>query len=459
MKMKLLSIVLALILVGTLLSGCGGNEDAGTSSLSDTGSEEKGESSTEKASTDSEIVITYAHFFDETEAFYAPIQHAVEAFNAANKGKAVIEQDILAHDAFALQMETRGATGDLPDITLVLGSQAKKYGVDGYLVDLQPLLKESGALDRIYPHTFTEHKLGDQIFTLPLEDANYGFILYNKEIFDEVGISEFPKTYSEFIEASKKIADAGYIPLALGDKDKWPADSLMFSAFVNPYVGNAWFEDIFNLEGNSKFTDAEFVSALTAFQGLATEGVLNKNLVSISNDDRLSLYMTKKAAMISAGNWECGVLVSSEPEIAANTYANAWPEPDTNSLAKKSIVSSSAWGVGVSSNVDDMKLEYIVDFISNYVCENEYGKILAETKSAFVPFEIEFDESKVNVVTNRMLEAVKESDACLNWDSSLPPEVRQVYQAGLQELLIETLTPEELAEQMQETYEEVLANK
>lgn len=459
MRKRLLAIVLVFIMTAALFSGCGGDagSEADVKTTSAGAATEKKEEATK--ADEGEIVITYTHFFDESEAFYAPIQQAVEAFNEANKGKAVIEQDILAHDAFSLQMETRGATGDLPDVTLVLGSQAKKYGVDGYLVDLQPLLQASGALDRIYPHTFTEHKLGDQIFTLPLEDANYGFILYNKEIFDEVGIAEFPKTYSEFIQASKLIADAGYIPLALGDKEKWPADSLMFSAFVNPYVGNAWFEDIFNVNGNSKFTDPEFVSALTAFQGLATEGVLNKNLISISNDDRLSLYMTKKAAMISAGNWECGVLAASAPEIAATTYADAWPEPDSGSKAKKSIVSSSAWGMGVSSNVDDVKLGYIIDFLSNYVCENEYGKILAETKSAFVPFDIEFDQSKVNDVTNRMIGAVKESDACLNWDSSLPPEVRQVYQAGLQELLIETLTPEELAEQMQTAYEEVLANQ
>jgi len=457
MKKQIFSLILVLSLLGTMLIGCS-NEDANNEGGNNQQtSEENGNSSS--SSEDEEIVITYTHFFDETEAFYLPIQHAVETFNEDNKGKARIEQDILAHDAFDLQMDTRGATGDLPDITLVLGSQAKKYGKNEYLVDLAPLIKESGLYDRIFPHAYTEHKAGDSIYSLPLEDANYGFILYNKEIFDEVGITEFPKTYDEFISASKKIADAGYIPLALGDKEKWPADSLMFSAFVNPYVGNEWFEDIFNLQGNSKFTDPEFVRALTAFQGLAKEGALNNNLISITNDDRLSLYMTKKAAMISAGNWECGVIVSSAPEIATNTYADAWPVPDSDAKANKSIVSSSAWGMGVSSNVSDEKLTYIIDFLSNYVYENEYGKILAETKSSFVPFDIEYDKSTVNEVTLRMLDAVKESDACLNWDSSLPPEVRQVYQAGLQELLIETLSPEELAQQMQEAYENVLANE
>ena len=39
--------------------------------------------------------------------------------------------------------------------------------------------------------------------------------------------------------------------MAMGDKALWPADSLAFSAFVNNYVGNEWFEHILDMDRNN----------------------------------------------------------------------------------------------------------------------------------------------------------------------------------------------------------------
>jgi len=455
MKKKIFSVALAACMLGSVLTGCGDTE----TSTADTAKADSSKVDSSKSDTAGELEISFSHFFDDSEAFYAPFQLAIDNFNADNAGKAKIVQDILSNDAYELQIETRAAANDLPDINLQRGTTAKKYGSEGKLVDLTQYFKDNGIFDKYYAGSFTEHVIDGKYYTLPLEAANYGFILYNKAIFDEVGITSFPATYDEMIAAGDKLSKAGYIPLALGDKEKWPADSLTFSSFVNPYVGNAWFEDIFMQKGNSKFTDAEFVKALTDFQGLATKGVFNKNLVSISNDDRLSLYMTGKAAMVSAGNWECGIIASTAPEIAATTFADAWPVPSSDAKAKKSVETSSAWGIAVSSQASAEKLPYIVDFLSNYITNDEFAKLLAETKSSFVPYDFEYDTSKVNIVTAKMVDLVKTTDACLNWDSSLDATVREVYQTGLQELLVGSTTPEKLAKQMQDAYAEVLANK
>ena len=99
-----------------------------------------------------------------------------------------------------------------------------------------------------------------------------------KEFLKRFGVTEFPKTLDELIDVSKKIADAGYIPMAMGDKALWPADSLAFSAFVNNFVGNDWFDSILACDGKAAFTDKEFVDALDQYQRLAKEGVFNDNL-------------------------------------------------------------------------------------------------------------------------------------------------------------------------------------
>ncbi len=459
MKKRVAFVLVVLIMIVSAFIGCAKQD----SQPADTGAEDTQAAATDKPAEDvgsGEVLkIDFMHFFDDTEAFYAPFQFAVEKFNEDNAGKAEIVQDILAHDAYEIQTETRGATNDLPDICLLLGTQSKKYSTTGAVLDLTQYFADSGIMDKYYPHSFTEHELDGKYYTLPLEDANYGFILYNKEIFDEVGIAKFPENQEEMIAVSKQLADAGYIPVALGDKEKWPADSLTFSTFVNPYVGNEWFEDIFKMQGNSKFTDPEFIAALTAFQQLATEGVFNKNLISISNDDRLSLFMTKKAAMISAGNWECGLIANTDPEFAKNVYVDGWPGPSTGAKAGKSVEASSAWGIAVSSAADEAKIPFIIDFLANYITNDEFGAMLAEARSSFVPYDFDFDESKVNEITIRQLEAAKTQDKCLNWDSALHSQLRELHQTLLQELLIGSVTPEDYAKQMQEEYESILAEQ
>src|SRR5208337_2846535 len=51
--------------------------------------------------------------------------------------------------------------------------------------------------------------------------GNYFGIVYNKEIFDKVGIKEFPQTFSALQAASKKIAAAGYTPFTDGFGEWW----------------------------------------------------------------------------------------------------------------------------------------------------------------------------------------------------------------------------------------------
>lgn len=48
---------------------------------------------------------------------------------------------------------------------------------------------------------------------------------------------------------------------------------------------------------------------------------------------------------------------------------------------------------------------------------------------------------------------------CLNWDSSLPASVKDVYQRGLQEVLMQIKEPADLADEMQTAYEEYIDMK
>ncbi|WP_260867056.1 ABC transporter substrate-binding protein [Paenibacillus sp. Y412MC10] len=59
----------------------------------------------------------------------------------------------------------------------------------------------------------------DHLYNLNFESVQIVWV-YNKEIFQKVGITEAPKTFNEMIDAFNKIKKAGYTPLALGGDSK-----------------------------------------------------------------------------------------------------------------------------------------------------------------------------------------------------------------------------------------------
>ena len=58
-----------------------------------------------------------------------------------------------------------------------------------------------------------------KLYAFPNEQ-DYIYVYYNKEIFKELRLKE-PKTYEEFLRICDRTKQAGYIPIAFGNRAKW----------------------------------------------------------------------------------------------------------------------------------------------------------------------------------------------------------------------------------------------
>lgn len=433
---KLLAILLALCLFAGYAFANGGSDSA--------------------ANEDGIIEISMMDIWVETEAFYIPINDAIARFEADNPN-VKINREIMPSQAYLVQVPTLGAANELPDIVASNGSMTRQFASTGAIISLQDYIdSDSNWKNRVYPTAWLEHMYDGDAYGQPLGAGNYGYIVYNQAIFDEVGIDGFPADLDEFHAACEKLLAAGYIPLALGDAQLWPADSINFSSFVNNFVGVDWTTSIFTKDGTAAFTDPEFVAALEAFGELGTKGYFNENCVSITHAESLGLYMSGKAAMRGWGDWEEPVLVDSAPEIAAVSRVAAYPGPARGAKATNSYESSSAWAFNIGSGLADEAVPYAVDFLSNYVCSDEWARYNVEVKFQFSPWTMpDFDESKLPQITLDRIAFKERSDstACMNYDAVLDAAVKDVYQRGLQSLLIGAMTAEQLAKDMQTEYE------
>lgn len=120
---------------------------------------------------------------------------------------------------------------------------------------------------------------------------------YNKEIFDEAGVTE-PKTWDEFLDVCQKIKDAGYIPVTCDDA----YILCQLGYHLARLIGEDGVRDVVN-NGNWAENPAVLQTA-QAFEELAQKGYLSPTIASsvwpANQNGELALG---EAAMYLNGSW------------------------------------------------------------------------------------------------------------------------------------------------------------
>jgi raffinose/stachyose/melibiose transport system substrate-binding protein len=73
---------------------------------------------------------------------------------------------------------------------------------------------------------------GSGYYAIPLDPISVGGIVYNRKIYQQLGLS-VPRTWSEFLANCEKIKAVGIIPVAASYKDTWTAQLLLLADYYN----------------------------------------------------------------------------------------------------------------------------------------------------------------------------------------------------------------------------------
>lgn len=141
---------------------------------------------------------------------------------------------------------------------------------------------------------------GKSTFCMPMASVIHGFI-YNKEIFDKLGLKE-PKTEDEFfavLEAIKK--DGHYVPLVLGTNDQWEAATMGFQN-IGPDYWKGEDGRLKLIKGDAKFTDPEYVKTFATLAKWAP--YLGDGFKAQTYPDSQNLFSLGKGAIYAAGSWD-----------------------------------------------------------------------------------------------------------------------------------------------------------
>lgn len=364
----------------------------------------------------------------------------------------VIDEETISNADLTIKVQTLGAADELPDLFALKGQMAENFAKNGKLMPLNEYLE-------MYPEWAADFKEGvfsnftfdGNIYAIPYQVTNT-CVFYNQATFDEAGIESFPTTWDEFVEVCKTLKDKGYTPIVLGNKDKWNAESVIMSTLGNRVSGNEWYESIRNRTG-AKFTDPEFVGALEALSQLVEVGAFNSDVNSIDDAQQLQVFMNGQAAMTIDGTWAVTTIDQSCPEeVLKNVRLAALPAVEGGKGDPNAISGGSGWGMAVNADLPEEKKAIVGEFLHE-VFDRGFATVMASygNPTAMVTDEFTLDESQL---VARAFDDFQSGRAYVPvYDHQLSSGLMQVMQSGLQELLIGTITPEQLAADIQAQYE------
>jgi len=463
--MKIVSRLFCVFIALTMLismSACGtsgSDSKAGTNSQSSSSEQssaaEEPASSTKPAEKISLKIFTYklkenVENDSRVKAFY----DSVDKFTAANPN-VEITVDAIASEPYNEKAKILAAGNELPDIFEVLGSWNKSFVESGVVMNLKDIIDADPEWKKIIKPTAVDNfKIGDDIYGICLEEGGSTTLLfYNEAILKECGLSGPPRTMSELKDAIKAIKAKGYTPISLGNKGQWVAQSCYLSAIGSRYTGNDWNYSIVDRKG-AKFTDPEFVKGLALMQELAKLGAFNKDLNSIDYQQQRVPYYNKKAAMFIEGFWAINALNKDCPkDVLQNTHVTGIPDCEDAKVPNYTAGGNGGWAFALNSKLEGAAKDAAVKWLKTLNSKEYAGMVLSGGNPCAIDAGEDYDKSQLTSLHKEFFEFTKSVPACVTYDLVFGPNVIDVMNKGLQELLINAVSPEDLAKRIQAEYE------
>ena len=341
------------------------------------------------------------------------------------------------------------AAGDIPDIFMLKGSWATTFIDNGWVSDLSGGLDADPAWrDGYIENAFEAVTRDEKVYGIPTQSMATGLVFYNSQMWADMGYETFPETWEELLEAVEKFKAAGISTFVLGNKPNWPAESCWMSTLGDRYTGADWTQSI--LEGSgAKFTDPEFIEALTLFKELNDKGAFNADINSIDDKEEDTVYFNAKAASIVSGTWFIPIIETTAPEDVKNaTKLALLPAISGGTDQQNTISGGPAWFLSVGSSVPEEKRELVMDLVKT-LTGKEQADITASMGNLTAWADPTYDESKVSPLYTEYNQLMKNAKTVRIYDACMPGSVIETMNVGLQSLLAGEKTPEELANEIQ----------
>ena len=442
---KILKKVGALLLTAAMtlpLNACGsGSSDTPDtkkeSSVSDTGSD-----GADSGSSEEQITLTIWHqSVADTDPVKKIIEDSVTEYHELHPN-ITIEQDGVTGEQYKTKIKTAFAAGEAPDISYMFsgGSFVKPYIDAEYLLPIDEYISEE-TKSKVLPGMLDGCTFDGKLYTLPT--VTFLANLYcNTEMFDKAG-AKLPTNWTELLDAVDKLNAAGYTPIMMGEKDRWPG-MYWYDIVSARTAGNKALEEAF--ADPSKFNSEPFIQAAEKMQELVNAKAFNDNMMSMSYDEMVEGFAAGQGAMLFQANWV-------HPSIQAETAATkdkvtciSFPVIEGTAGSATEFSGGSSDGYYINANCEHPK--EAVEYLS-YLSE-KIGRVGYQMGAGLPCWNTEgVDTSSLTTLDTESAALMETGTSYITWwDNIFPAEASETYKDLVAQLMAFKITPEEFAEGM-----------
>ena len=196
-------------------------------------------------------------------------------------------------------------SGDAPDLFQQWGAGELAAQVEaGYVLDISDQVQDE--LDLI-GGTAAPWQVDGQTYGLPYSFGIEGF-WYNKDLFEQAGITDVPTTLDELNDAIDALKAAGITPIAVGAGDKWPSAHYWYNFALKACSP----EILQEAQATLKFEDSCFVEAGDQLEEFIASQPFQEGFLATPAQQgagsSAGLVANGQAAMELMGHWNPGVM-------------------------------------------------------------------------------------------------------------------------------------------------------
>ena len=377
-----------------------------------------------------------------------------------------VEREDLFNEPFHQKTESYIASGDIPDVVYMWPSgRSASLITSGSVQDLRPWLERDGLMDKYNPAALIP-QVGDIIAELPMGITASHLMMVNKTVLDKYNL-DMPETLQDLIDMVPVLAKDNVQVIAMDNMDDWVMQSCLFSAIVGRYGGADWFNRLD--AGEIKFTDDWFLNSLEVVDTLYETGVISRTSLNSPYTQSRGDFVNGKAAFYIDGDWGTGGFVTDQttgkaliaPEKQATDYAFTVIPELPGEVLHGSTSGTIATGFGLSADLEMGTPEGEAAWTLIKYLEGEYVQTYRIITGACFPSYLDIDIEKVMADNNldpfiamryNFYSSVSATTPVC--DGVLQPDVFNVINRGLQEIGLDAKTPEQVAAEVQQAWED-----
>lgn len=308
--------------------------------------------------------------------------------------------------------------------------------------------------NRFTQGSFIPFTVNNRIWGMPYDTAATTTVIYNKTIFDELGLDE-PATYEELVEISRIISEEkGIMPMIQDGKSVWMWPIWYFETYAQASENNSIKQVEEFLSGKRQFTGEEEQLAFELIAQFYKDGLLTQESLDTDTDARYAIFAQGKAAMLYAGTWAIPPLreaVGDDIELGIFEF----PIVVEGSFSQHGGGATKCFIIPSFANPENYDLSrQFLEFITR---EENATKILSKRRPlgptiASVPL-VEGEP-----LANELFEEIfPNTITFLDW--IWPMEINDAFTAGIPAVVTGAITPAEAAQNVQAAFDAMAEEK